>query len=171
MKRIGKICLLWTALLALLVVASSCNSMRKNMVYRLSLHYLTGEAENAMGTGYTMLLYGSDGTTSTTVRAIPLVSSVNITHAEILPTRDDRHCGIRLFFDREGASRWAQATGYMGGDPLAIVVDGMMAGTMLLPGHMSEQGYADLPPIWHRLEAEDIAAHAEKNYQKAPRHW
>ncbi len=171
MKRTGIIGILWVALLGLLAVLPGCNSMRNTMVYRISLHQLTGEAENAMGSSYTMILYGTDGVTSTMVRAIPLVSSINITSAEILPTRDDRHCGIRIFFDQEGSQRWAQATGYRGGDLLAIVVDGMMAGTMQLPGHMSEQGYADLPPVWHRLEAEDIVKHAEKNYKKAPRHW
>ena len=157
------ICLPSLHLLFLLLLLG-CESLNTDVVYFLSLHQLADSTENTANTRFHTIAFGADGITKVNIITYPVVSSQNILKAEVAPGKN-RKCGLRIFFDRQGTGRWLNASVYNHGERLAILVDSLLVGYVSLPSRPDQRGFADLPPLWSRQEAQDIVAHVKKNYQ------
>ncbi|MBQ6471029.1 MAG: hypothetical protein IJJ33_03515 [Victivallales bacterium] len=145
-----------------------CASLDTDVVFFLSLHQLTDATVNSAGTRFHTIALSADGVTKANIITYPVVSSQQILKAEVAPGKN-RKCGLRIFFDRQGTSRWLNASVYNRGERLAILVDSLLVGYVSLPSRPDNRGYADLPALWTRQEAQDIVAHAKKNYQSTNR--
>ena len=136
----------------------------KRTVFFMTFHQLAGPSDSYDG-GMVIVARSADGKEEKTLRRIPLLSSAYIYKAEMEPSRDGRHFGLRLFLDNHAGGIWHELSIYHKGEELAVIVDGFYAGMTVVPPRPGEEGVLVVDPIWNRREAELIAEHAKINYR------
>lgn len=153
------------AFLTVLLFTSSCSMLneKKQAVFFLTFHQFVPSPEQ-IGGGLVMPVKSPDETVTRYVRTIPLLSSAYIYKGEVVPSKDKRKCGLRLFFDQHSQGMLQEACFYNKGRDIAIIMDGFLAGYSKLPGNHLDEGYVETAPIWNPMEAAAIVNHIEQNY-------
>ena len=156
--------ILW-ALLAMLLFTTSCSMFneKKRAVFFLTFHQFVASFEQ-IGGGLVMPVKSPDETITRYVRTIPILSSAYIYKGEVVPSKDKRKCGLRLYFDQYSQGMLQEACLYNKGKDIAIVMDGFLAGYSKLPGNHLDEGYVETAPLWNPMEAAAIVNHIEHNY-------
>ena len=153
--------------LGIMMVATlflSCSSLdERKTLFFITLHELVPSPEQYDG-GMVMVVRTADGTEQRHVRRIPITSSAYIYKIDVIPGKDRRHWGLRLYFDEVAKGLWHEAFHYRKGDKLAVIVDGFLAGFSSLGVRRTEECVLELDGLWNKQEAEAIAAQAKRNH-------
>jgi len=143
----------------------SCNSTNdKQTVFLITLHELVPSSEVYDG-GMVMMVQSADGRQRRNVRTIPIISSAYAHSIEVIPGRDSRHWGLRLYLDEVAKGLWSEAFHYRRGMQIAVLVDGFLAGFSNVGTTRMKEGILELDDLWNRQEAEAIAAQARRNHK------
>ena len=153
------------ALFVILLFASSCSLLneKKQAVFFLTFHQFVASNEQ-IGGGLVMQVRSPDEKLTRYVRTIPILSSAYICKGEVLPSKDKRKCGLRLFFDQYSQGMLQEACFYNKGKDIAIIIDGFLVGYSKLPGDHLDEGYVEIDPLWNPMEAAAIVRHIGHNY-------
>jgi len=153
-------------LMVCLLMLDSCSSLDgKQTLFFITLHELVPSSEIYDG-GMVMSVQSADGRKRRNVRTVPIISSAYIHSIEVIPGRDSRHWGLRLYFDEVAKGLWSEAVHYRKGMQIAVVVDGFLAGFSDLSTKRLEEGILELDDLWNRQEAIAIARQAQRNHKK-----
>ncbi len=150
-------------LLALLLFSCSSLDNRRTLFF-ITLHEIV-PAYSEHDVGMVMPVRSADGLTTRYVRTIPITSSAYINRIEVIPGKDSRHWGLRLYFDEVAIGLWHEASHYRKGDQVAVIVDGFLAGFSALGVKKTEERVIELDGLWNRQEADAIAAQAPRNHK------
>ena len=153
------------ALLGILLFMSSCSMLneKKQAVFFLTFHQFVSYSEQ-IGGGLVMQVKSPDETVMRCVRTIPILSSAYIYKGEVVPSKDKRKCGLRLYFDQHSQGMLQEACLYNKGKDIAIIMDGFLAGYSKLPANHLDEGYVEIDPLWNPMEAAAIVRHIGHNY-------
>ena len=144
----------------------SCKSVDgESKLFFITLHELVPTSEVYDG-GMVMSVASADGRQRRNVRTVPIISSAYIHGIEVIPGRDSRHWGLRLYFDEVAKGLWSEAVHYRKGMEVAVVVDGFLAGFSNLSTKRLNEGILELDDLWNRQEAIAIAGQAQRNHKK-----
>ncbi len=165
MTRIRNTRFMLLALLVILFSMTSCSmfNSEKRAVFFLTFHQFVAKSEQ-IGGGLIMPVKSPDETVTRYVRTIPILSSAYIYKGEVVPSKDKRKCGLRLYFNQHSQGMLQEACFYNKGKDIAIVIDGFLAGYSKLPGDHLDEGYIETAPLWNPMEAAAIVNHIEHNY-------
>ena len=154
-------------MLCLVLSWCSCSMFenRKQTVFFLTFHEFVSRPEQLEG-GLVMAVKTADETVTRYVRTIPLLNSAFAYRGEVIPSKNKSKCGVRLFFNQHSQGMLHDACFYNKGRELAVIVDGFLAGYSQLNGDHIEDGYIEIAPLWHPLEAKAIVDHVESNYRE-----
>ena len=145
-------------------VLLSCRKLDdRHTLFFITLHELAPTPEQLDG-GMVMVVRSADGLQQRYVRRIPITSSAYIHKIEVIPGKDSRRWGLRLYFDDVAIGLWHEAFHYRKGDQIAVIVDGFLAGFSKLGSKRLDDGILELDGLWNKQEAEAIAAQARRNH-------
>ena len=163
MRKTG---VMFWALLAILLSMTSCSlfSPRKRAVFFLTFHQFVASPEQ-IGGGLVMAVKTPDESVTRHVRSIPIFTSAYIYKGEVVPSKDKRRCGLRLYFNEYSRGMIQEACFYNKGREIAILIDGFLAGYSTLQGNHLDDGYVEVAPLWNPTEAAAIVNHIEDNYK------
>ena len=158
--------ILFILLISLLGLSTSCSlfNSKKRAVFFLTFHQFVPKPEQIQG-GLVMAVKTPDETVTRYVRTIPILSSAYICKGEVVPSKDKRKCGLRLYFNEHSQGILQEACLYNKGREIAIIVDGFLAGYSQLSDTHLDEGYVEVAPLWNPLEAAAIVEHIETNYK------
>ncbi|MBO4344855.1 MAG: hypothetical protein J5833_03815 [Victivallales bacterium] len=141
-----------------------CSSLEeRRTLFFITLHELV-PSPGAHDVGMVMEVRTADGTQRRHVRKIPITSSAYIYKIDVIPGKDRRHWGLRLYFDEVAKGLWHEAFHYRKGDQVAVIVDGFLAGFSNIGIRRTDECVLELDGLWNRQEAEAIAAQAKHNH-------
>ncbi|MBN2450782.1 MAG: hypothetical protein JXR77_10360 [Lentisphaeria bacterium] len=100
------------------------------------------------------------------VSHFPVLSSKEIVAARVEETGDPARPALRLQLDRHGSIRWMQACREFPGDSLAVLVDGFLVATTVVPRSSDDPTSILLHCPLSRRELEALADSAAANYKK-----
>jgi len=151
-------------LLALLLLSGCKYFSESTPQYLISLHELL-ETQDAFATQQGRVVWDAQLLRQARVKA-PFLSAKYFYQAEIMPSDDERNCGIRLYIDRFGRSNLLQTTAQNRGRQFAVLVDGFFIGLSRFPERLDGAPYLELDPLWNTIEAEQIVNCVNENYRQ-----
>lgn len=151
--------------IAMAFVFTACNVNERNTVFFLSFHQ-NAFASDTLDGGMVMNIQSADGRTNKLVRRIPLLTSAYIQKAEVVPGKDGKHYGMKLYLAEYAKGIWHELCIYHKSEELVVLMDGFYSGVTVVPAKGEEEGVMLVDPIWTKQEAEFIAANAKRNYSE-----
>lgn len=109
-------------------------------------------------------LLDHEGTRVICVRTVPVITSHNIMAGEVVEHGNGKRA-VRLFLDRIGQDIWLQACCQLGGERLAIVIDGFYLFDVTVPHRQTSYETMLVEGPWEAVQAQGVAANAQANYR------
>lgn len=160
--------LLWLVLAGLGLLGSSCrHDLFYEPVFLISLHEFAPEELHG-----SQLAYGVRDPLDTQrymIKRYAFLDARRIARAELLPGRNSRRSGLRIYPDRYGMAELMQLANRHKGDEYAVIVDGFYVGRGRFPPRLPEDGALMLEELWSEPEAERVQEAAGRNYRRLNR--
>lgn len=109
-------------------------------------------------------LVDHEGTRVLCVRTVPIITSHNIVAGEVVE-REGGKRAVRLFLDRIGQDVWLQACCQLGGERLAVTIDGFYLFDITVPCRQTSYETMLVEGPWEAAQARGVAANAQANYR------
>ncbi len=153
------------AVLFLVFLQVSCNSLVRRPSFKLAIHQVVPDAvrDNA-GSSLIVRVRSIDGREERMVRSFPMIDSRHILKIDVLRQPDGRRAALKIYFDNFAPGIWSEVHAYHPRTEAAFVVDGFLSGFMELPQELGEGATLVTKPLWSLAEARLIAENATKNY-------
>ena len=109
-------------------------------------------------------LLDHEGSRPICVRTVAIITSHNIVGGEVVERADGTHA-VRLALDRIGQDVWLQACHQLGGQRLAITIDGFFLFNMTIPHRPADYETILVEGPWEEAQARGVATRAAANFQ------